>query len=157
MPTWRRSYTSGNAPTTVRRRLAAWGFSNAIPPWPDNAGLTAEQWSFPRLFIQSGLHNPEIVFARHDYAYDEKQAFWYPVVGIPLKDLLSLTDANEAQIEAAGVSLLSYVAPGDDHTVLSDGRCYTEEVNGQPFMDWVRKLIEGEPIDDVHCTKCRVG
>ena len=59
--------------------IAAWGFGNAIPAWPENAGLTAEQWSFPGLFIQSGRHDPEIVFARHDYAYDERQEFWYPI------------------------------------------------------------------------------
>jgi Pectinacetylesterase len=135
--------------------FATWGFGNVVPPWPENAGLTAEEWSAPGLFIQSGRHDREIVFARHDYAYDEKQAFWYPLLDTPADDLLSLIDANETQIEAAGVNLLSYIAPGDDHTALSDGTFYTEEVNGQPLVDWVTRLIEGDPIDDVHCRECR--
>jgi hypothetical protein len=75
----------------------------------------------PGLFIQSGRHDPDIVFARHDYAYDDNQESWYPIVRSPAEDLLSLIDANETQIEAAGVNLLSYIAPGDEHTVLSDG------------------------------------
>jgi hypothetical protein len=66
-------------------------------------------------------------------------------------------DGNEARIESAGVNLLSYTAPGDEHTVLDDGTFYTEEVNGQPLVDWVTKLIEGKPVDDVHCTKCTAG
>ena len=90
-------------------------------------GSTAEQWSLPGLFIQSGRHDPEIVFARHDYAYDEQQQRWYPIAGIPATDLLSLIDANETQIEAAGVNLYSYIAPGDEHTTLSDGTFYTED------------------------------
>ena len=137
--------------------FAAWGFGNAVPPWPENAGLTAEQWSAPGLFIQSGRHDPEIVFARHDYAYDERQEFWYPVLGMPAEDLLSLIDANETQIEGAGVNLLSFIAPGDEHTVLSDGGFYTEKVNGVLFVDWVTQLVNHEPGADVHCQECDVG
>jgi hypothetical protein len=136
---------------------SVWGTANAIPPWPENAGMTAEQWSFPGLFIQSGRHDPEIVFARHDYAYDEVQGFFAGLAGIPPDDLLTLIDANEAQIESGGVNLLSYIAPGGNHTVLSNGRFYTEEVNGEPLVDWVTRLVEGDPVADVHCAECRTG
>jgi hypothetical protein len=71
------------------------------------------------------------VFARHDYAYDERQAAWFPRAGIPEGDLLSRIDANETQIESAVMNLLSYTAPGDDHIALSKDRFYTETVNGE--------------------------
>jgi hypothetical protein len=148
---------SGSYPdlADVNARLAAvWGTSNAIPPWPENAGLTAEQWSIPGLFVQSGRHDPQIVFARHDYAYDERQEFWYPYLGLAAEDLLARIDANEAQIESAGVNLLSYTAPGNEHTVLGDAEFYTEAVNGQPLLDWVTRVIERAPVNDVHCTDC---
>ena len=150
---------SGSYPdlTPFNELFAAWAFGNVIPPWPENAGLTAGQWSAPGLFIQSGRHDPEIVFARHDYAYDERQEFWYPVLGTPAEDLLSLIDANEAQIEGAGVNLRSYIAPGNEHTVLSDGGFYTETVNGVLFVDWVTRLVNHEPGADVHCQECDVG
>ena len=150
---------SGSYPDVPRINeiIAAWGFSTIIPPWLASASSTPEQWSLPGLFIQSGRHEPEIVFARHDYAYDEQQQRWYPIAGIPATDLLSLIDANETQIEAAGVNLVSYIAPGDEHTTLSDGTFYTEEVNGQPLVDWVTRLVEGQPVDDVRCTDCTDG
>jgi len=133
----------------------AWGTGDAMPDWPENAGLTAEQWtSFPGLFVQSGRHDPDIVFARHDYAYDEGQAMWYPIVGLPVDDLLTRIDANEDRIEAAGVDLLSYIAPGDDHTALTEDELYTEEVGGEPLLDWVTRLVAGDPVTDVHCTDC---
>ena len=84
--------------------IAAWGTGDAIAGWPDNTDTTVERWSVPGLFIQSGRHQPDIVFARHDYAYDENEQSWYPLAGIPVDDLLSLIDANETQIEGAGVS-----------------------------------------------------
>jgi hypothetical protein len=46
------------------------------------------------------------------------------------------------------------MAPGQEHTTLSDGTFYTEEVNGQPLVDWVARLIARQPVDDVHCTDC---
>ena len=147
---------SGSYPDVPRLGaiMAAWGFGTNAPPWLASASSTAEQWSFPRLFIQSGQHDPEIVFARHDYAYDETQQRRSAMAGIPPDDLLSRIDANEALIEAAGVNLLSYVAPGNEHTALTDGIFYTEEVNGQPLVDWVTRLVDGERVEDVHCTDC---
>jgi hypothetical protein len=79
------------------------------------------------------------------------------LLGIPAEDLPALFDANESQIERAGVKLLTYVGPGEKHNVLSDGPFYTETANGEKLVDWVSRLIEGKPVDDVRCQKCRLG
>ena len=86
---------SGSYPDVARANeiIAAWGTGDALSDWPDNS-TDVEQWSFPGLFIQSGRHQPDIVFARHDYAYDQNQQTWYPLAGIPAQDLLSLIDAQ---------------------------------------------------------------
>jgi Pectinacetylesterase len=150
---------SGSYPDVPRLNniIAAWGAGNALPDWAKSGSGSAEHWSFPGFFIQSARHDPKIVFARHDHAYDDVQELWYPLAGIPATDLLSLIDANETQIERAGVNLLSYTAPGSEHTVLSDEPFYTEQVNGQRFVDWVTGLLERKPVDDVHCRQCQVG
>jgi hypothetical protein len=92
---------SGSYPDLPRFNeiIAAWGTGNALPGWSENARPTAK-WSFPGLFIQAGRHDPNIAFARHDYAYDEHQELWYPIAGIPAKDLLSLIDRNETRSSA---------------------------------------------------------
>jgi hypothetical protein len=134
----------------------AWGTTNAVPDWPVNEGVTAETWSFPGLFVKAGTHADNITFARHDYAFDRTQVFFAGLAGIPADDLVSLIDQNEAQVEAGGVTLFSYITPGDNHTVLGGNAFYTETVNGVLFVDWVTALIEGEPVEDVHCTVCTV-
>jgi hypothetical protein len=132
-----------------------WGTGSATPARPEDAGLTAEQLTInPGLFIQSDRHEPDIVFARHDYAYDNTQELFAAFAGVPEGDLLSVIDRYETRIEAAGVNLLSYIAPGDDHGALQYESFYTEEVNGEKLVDWVTRLIEGEPIDGVHCSDC---
>src|SRR5262249_20546108 len=132
----------------------AWGLADAIPDWPENAGLTAAQWTFPRLFVQSGRHDPDIVFARHDYAYDHEQAAKLALLGTPADDLVDLIDANQAHVEAAGVPLPSYIAPGDGHLALDTDHFYRETVNGEPLVDWITDLVDHKPVPDVHCTNC---
>ena len=131
-----------------------WGTESAIPPWPENAGLTAATWSFPGLFVQAHKHDPQIIFGRHDYAFDFVQSFFATLAGIPADDLVSLIDKNETQIEQAGVDLRSYISPGKSHTVLSKPQFYTETVEGVPLVDWVSDLVRRQPDLDVHCTDC---
>jgi Pectinacetylesterase len=132
-----------DAPAVNRLLTEAWGFGKGR--------------SFPGLFIDSGRRDSKIVFARFDHAYDETQAQWYPNLGIPAGDLRSRIDTNEARIEQAGINLLSYVAPGEEHVILADGLFYTQEVNGERLVDWVAGLIQGKAVEDVHCRRCRAG
>jgi Pectinacetylesterase len=133
-----------------------WGTHDTMPDWEANQGLTARDWGPRRFWIQAGLHNPEIVLARFDYAYDRSAAEGAEARGQDPSKLLAVIDANEAAIEEAGVVLHSYTAPGDGHGILEWPRFYEMEVNGEKLVDWVTRLVEGERVDDVHCEKCRL-
>ena len=131
-----------------------WGAYDTMPDWEVNEGLTARDWGPRRFWIQAGLHNPELVLARFDFAYDREVAEEAEAMGLDPSQLLAVIDANEAAIEAAGVVQHSYTAPGDGHTILEDHHFYETEVNGVRLVDWVDALITGEPLDDVHCDQC---
>ena len=86
-----------------------------MPNWEVNQGLTARDWGIQRFWIQAGLHDPDIVMARFDYAFDRNAARTLESRGVDPSTMVALIDANEAMIEAAGVVVHSYTAPGDDH------------------------------------------
>jgi Pectinacetylesterase len=148
---------SGSYPDDPRidKIIASWGVARSLPSWTGQSGDPNGRWSFPGLFIQSHRHAPRVVFARHDYAFDQGQAMWYPLVGVPTRNLLVRTDANGKRIRAAGVDLHSYIAPGDDHTAMTEDEFYTEKVGGESLRDWVARLVAGKPVADVHCRDCR--
>lgn len=131
-----------------------WGTFANVPDWPENEGLTAEDWGVPTLFVQAGLHDPDIRFARYDAAYDEVQQEFSDAAGFAGDDLLTTIQDNEAQIEAAGVPVASYIPPGTVHTILGDNLLYTLEVDGVPFIDWLTDYVAGDEVDDVVCTDC---
>jgi hypothetical protein len=125
-----------------------------MPDWEVNEGLTAADWGPPRFWVQAGLHDPDIVLARFDHAYDAVQTFFIEQLGTATSDIAAAIDANEAAIEDAGAIQHSYTAPGDDHGVVGDNLFYTIEVNGVALVDWVDALLSGVPLDDVHCDEC---
>ena len=133
-----------------------WGVYDTMPDWEVNDGLTERDWGIPRFWIQAGLHRPDIVMARFDYAYDPNAARALQSLGVDASTL-ELIDANEAAIEAAGVEQHSYIAPGDGHRILELDEFYELEVNDVRLVDWVEALIAGDPLDDVHCDDCETA
>ena len=81
-------------------------------------------------------------FGRFDHAFDQVQAQYGALAGVPADELVTLIDATEKQIEDAGVQVASYVAPGDTHTVAATDDFYTIEVEGVRLVDWLTRLIE---------------
>jgi hypothetical protein len=120
-------------------------------------GTTPEPLSMPGLFVSAYQHDSAMVFARHDFAFDAIQQYFGGVLGFDTGNVLALIDSNEQQIEAAGVDLHSYIAPGRSHTILSKPDLYTETVEGIPLVDWIRALVERRPAADVHCADCAAG
>jgi len=132
-----------------------WGVLENVPDWPVNEGLTPEEWSLPGLYVQAGMRHPEITFARFDYAFDRVQAGFVALAGVQMDDLVSFIDQTEADIEAKGVPVASYVAPGDTHTILLRDQFYDLEVDGVRLVDFVATLVAGGVPADVRCTECR--
>lgn len=141
-----------NDPNLNAGTAAVWGAT--VPDWPVNEGLTAEEFGTPMFTVQAGLLDPEIVWARFDFAFDNVQTTFMDVLGIDTSDLVGGMDANEELIEAAGVTQWSFTAPGDGHTLVRRPTFYEMEVNGASLRDWVAALIDGETVEDVHCEEC---
>lgn len=129
-----------------------WGTFENVPDWPENEGLTPEDWGVTDLFVQAGAHAPDVRFARFDTAYDDVQSSFSELAGFAGDDLQTTIEANEAYIEEGGVEVASYLAPGTDHTILGRPALYTLEVDGTPFLEWLTAYAEGEDVPDVTCT-----
>jgi hypothetical protein len=69
-------------------------------------------------------------------------------------NLLAIIDANERAIEAAGVNLHSYTAPGANHGIFEFDSYYDLKVNNVRLVDWLKQLTTGKPPGDVHCDTC---
>jgi hypothetical protein len=100
-------------------------------------------------------HNPDITYARFDYAYDEVQSFFGGIAGFAADQLVTLIDETAAQAESSGVPLASYVAPGTAHTIVAGDEFYDMEVDGVRLVDWFTAVLDGEGPPDVRCVDCQ--
>jgi Pectinacetylesterase len=133
---------------------ALWGSFETMPDWEVNEGLTPQDWGIPRFWVQAGLHDPEIIMSRFDFAYDEVQSAFLELTGSDASDLGATMAANEAMIEAAGVVRHSFTAPGTDHTIVRQPEFYDMEVGGVTLSDWVADVVAGADVPDVTCDEC---
>ena len=132
-----------------------WGSFSILPDWPVNADLVAEDWGVPEMIIQSGRHNPHIRFARFDNAFDATQLTFAALAGFDATNMDELIKENERKIEAAGVPVSNYLAPGTDHTILGRNEMYALEVSELPFIDWITTFLSTDNTDtDVACVEC---
>ncbi|HET9665648.1 MAG TPA: pectin acetylesterase-family hydrolase [Desertimonas sp.] len=131
-----------------------WGTFANVPDWDVNEGLAAEDWGAAQLWVQAGLHDPEIVMSRFDHAYDEVQTSFMDLLGLDTSDVGASMAAREAEIEAAGVVQHSFTAPGTEHTLVRDDPFYAMEVNGIVLSEWVGDVVAGDDVADVVCTEC---
>lgn len=134
---------------------ALWGTQNAVPDWPVNEGMTADEWSIPGLYEQAGRHAPQLRMARVDFAYDSVQEQFTTLAGLGGDGLLDTIDLNDERHTSAGVDLFTYTAPGTEHTVLRRPAFYSLEVDGVLLHEWVSALLAGDDVPDVRCSICR--
>ena len=58
------------------------------------------------------------------------------------------------KIEATGVALATYVAPGVAHTIVREDDFYDMEVEGVRLVDFLATLVAGDVPADVRCSVC---
>ena len=126
-----------------------WGVDEALPDWPVNQGLTIADIGLPGLFVQTGLHHPDLRFSRFDHALDPIQAFFTALSGSGIGLTDRLIRDNEALIEGRGVPVAGYLAPGFGHTILGQSEMYSLKVEGTAFIDWLTAFLAGEAVEDV--------
>lgn len=146
------AYPGTAAVTTAIGTL--WGIENALPRWPETAGEPITSWSLPQTFVQSWKHDPTITMANYNAAYDETQQQFVKLAGFPDRDLLSLIQTNNKEIEDAGVPLHTWIAPGTVHTILLRPELYTSKLDGHSLIGWVTDLLDGKNVPNVQCTEC---
>src|SRR5699024_7929451 len=131
-----------------------WGTYENVPDWPETEGLGPEDYSIPGLFVIAGQHDPDLRFARCDADYDEVQQQFSTLSGISDGHLFEIIRSNEEGIEAEGVDVSSYLAPGTVHTILGDDAMYSLTVEGESFLDWLTAFVDGDEVGDVTCVDC---
>ena len=146
--------SGGAIPDAMSAVVGNWGTIESLPDWPEFEGVSPADFNPPFTFAAAARHNPEITFARHDYAFDDVLSSFARMAGLSPDDLVNVMKDGETRIEQAGTAVASWIGPGDAHTILGRDEMYDEEMNGVRFIDWLRAFLDGTPLADNYCVDC---
>ena len=131
-----------------------WGTIARLRQSPAFSDIESETFEYAGLYINAYKRQPNVVFAQYDTAEDKTQKFFLSLAGSEPTTLLSIIEANHADIRGTVSNFHSYIAGGDLHTILTQPEFYAYHVDGVLVRDWVASLVNGEEVSDVRCSDC---
>jgi hypothetical protein len=131
-----------------------WGTLAVLRQHAGFADLRDETFDFEALTIAAARAQPRIRFARFDTAEDDVQRHFLQLAGGNPPSLLTLIAANAREIRASVPSFRSFVAAGDEHTILGRSALFELQTAGVRLRDWIAALAAHRELDDVLCEPC---
>ena len=131
--------------------LANWGAIEVARQRRQYRNVDAETMDFETYIEIEGRSRPDMTFAQYNTSADHAQIMFLGLIGAGDTPLIDLLDANHAEIRNAVPGFRSYLEESRTHTILSRPEFYSSEVNGVKFVEWFRRLVEGEAVKDVRC------
>lgn len=130
--------------------LEAWGAFEDVPDWAEFAAVDRAAASTEDFFRVTAARHPDVQLARFDNVDDEVQQSFLGLLGsqVPVRDLLA---ANNADLARDIPGIVTFAAPGKEHTALRFPMFYTTVTGGVRLSDWVRDLAEGKAVESVSC------
>jgi hypothetical protein len=127
-----------------------WGVIPALPEVIDRDGLSPATLQINDLYRLGAEAAPEVSFHSYDTAYDAVQEQFMQLLGSPT-ELLEGLDANLQELQRQIPTMRSYVGGGEFHTLLRYSDLYSRSTNGVRAVDWLRAVINGDAVENVHC------
>jgi hypothetical protein len=132
-----------------------WRAGDNFPDWiPALANLDPEQFQMADYYIAIANYYADHSFTQYNTAHDATQVAFYSAVGGQPQNFERDFAANLDLIRAGASNFRAYTASGSAHCILPFASFYTQQTEGVRFRDWVDDLVNGQPVDNVHCVNC---
>jgi Pectinacetylesterase len=139
----------GYRTTKVNALLEQWGALDALPDTP--AYRDKSKIYFETFYVAAAEKHPKARLAQVNFADDAVQRRFMDLLGAPVDQLTKgLTcNLNEVRLDAPGFH--SFIYPGTQHVLLRTPAVWTTSCAGAKVIDWVRRVIAGEPVETTWC------
>ena len=133
----------------------AWNAKAALPAYIselDPSKVDILTLSMADLYAAIANHFPKQRMSQYSACRDHEQVFYFiEIGGTDAQEFSGLLQASWAEIEQRAPNFASFLAPGEQHGILSDDHFYTVRANGVALVDWLRNMVEKTSFDSVAC------
>jgi hypothetical protein len=135
------------------RILEIWGANGVLSRiWRQEGEGSTLQHPLREAYRQAAAAGDRVHLAEIYSDQDAIQGAFFLVSGSPGWRDSTYTILADVQRDIPAVR--TFVVEGTQHGLLPTDAFYRFEADGIPLKDWVRELIEGEPVENVRCAKC---
>lgn len=140
-----------STPSFEAARNRNWNYQLPVSVFGRDAQRTPDAEVVARL----AAHYPQDRFSQYTRTYDHIQRSFYTQMGGPDR-CQAWTDrmVQELAPRQQSPNFRSYLAEGEDHTILRSPQVYSERSGGMPFVDWLAALLNGPLPANQTCTNC---
>lgn len=145
--------------TFFQDSFPAWNAWGAVPDWipaldPDVIDLTT--LNLADFYGAVGNYYPDNTFTQYTSAFDDNQSFYFDAMGGG--DQFDWSERMYEALEDAesqADNVFSFVAPGEQHCILSFDNFYTVSADDTLLVDWIDDMLAGEPVESHYCSDCQ--
>lgn len=138
-----------------------WNAFDAAPSWIPTLDPAKNDWAtleLADLYARVGAFYPDMVLSQFNTRLDETQSFFFSAMGgsggsseWSRRMLASLKRTHELTPQ-----FRSFIAEGKQHCILPEANVTSLAEGDVKFAEWLRALMDGEPVDDVACPDCKL-
>ena len=140
-----------STPSFERLRDRNWNYQLPVSVF----GAAAQGTPDAAVVARLAAHFPQDRFAQYTRAHDAVQTNFYAQMGAAHAcQAWPTVMAAELAARQSSPNVRSYVAQGDEHTILRSPSLYSEQSGGQPFVAWLEQLLNGPMPANQACTSC---
>jgi len=130
-----------------------WDLWKNVPAWIPRHNLEKE-FNILDLYREYGDYFPDVRFSQFNYRKDFIQKKFFQLMGGRPSRWSGQMIGNMNWIDSPLDNFNFYLNNGNKHCVLLYPRFYKTKVGGVSLGDWIKKLVNDEPLENRVCKKC---
>jgi hypothetical protein len=129
--------------------LRQWGTLDALPAAP--AFADPGKVYLESFYLATAQRHPDAHLAQINFADDAVQRRFMDLMGAPTDVLTKGLTCNLNEIRIDSPNFHSYIYPGTEHIMLRTGALYETTCEGERLVDWIGRVVEGQPVVNRWC------
>jgi hypothetical protein len=128
---------------------------NVEPHFPSFVAPFATITSMTIMYKAIAAYYPNNVYSQYNTILDNNQTFFYVAMGgKDNQDWSAHMKASIKEIETSAPNFRAFLAAGEQHCILPKPNFFDAEAGGTKLTDWLSKMVNDQPIDNVYCPDC---
>jgi hypothetical protein len=135
-----------------------WNIDSNVPHWVAGLDPASTEWEtlqISEIYSRIGAHYPNTTLSQHNTNNDLIQQFFFLQMGGNPREWRTSMRNSLSMITSEIENFNYFIAPNDSHCSITESYFYDISSQGIMLKDWLKAIMQGDPVSNVDCgTDC---